>query len=474
MKGRSSEGRRACAHLHYFALRTRDFKTVQGLENHVGMQVQVHAVSIRRQARPPHHAAWSGTLIVALFGPDNEDFLYAKLKNNTMKKNTFLIDLEAVLSVVDVDALGVVEGAPYVHWCYVTAEMSEAIGRPAGAPCCDSPAYSRAKVETILVTWVTGRPWSEAAISRWIAVRYLLIRFIVSNVQRPLLVNALRDLRLAWSLEDISSLERQLAETLKEDPNDWASRTKLRLLRVAEELCAKDVVAMLSVLHIGHRCVDEVLYAALGHKMTLRDFVLPSLSPVSKAQTALAGLLSDISRENPSVGLLVAVGADLRALSLRIRSRAHFMKLSDGLVDHFSMRWARPPYSVLLLDPRVLVSEARKKEVEDDVLETPMECQPLLVRRWRARFPHRALLRTRCVEEANAFFEAATHSIDYVERQHTQLRNNLASQGNGEAPQARARETLLSAAQGEPPREKRQHPPGTGHRPAEASGRLRW
>ena len=68
------------------------------------------------------------------------------------------IDLEAVLSVVDVDALGVVEGAPYVHWCYVTAEMSEAIGRPVGAPCCDSPADSRAKVETILVTRVTGRP----------------------------------------------------------------------------------------------------------------------------------------------------------------------------------------------------------------------------------------------------------------------------------------------------------------------------
>ena len=428
VKNRSSEGKRTCAHLHSFALLTRDFKTVQGLEKHIRRQVQMHDVSIRRQARPPHHAAWSGKLIVALFGTDNEHFLYAK---QGMKKKAFLIDLEAVLSLVDVDTLGVVDAAPYVHWCYVTAEMAEASGCPVGAPCCSSPAASRAKVEAILVAWATGRPWTEAAISRWAAVSYLLNRFIVANIQRPLLVNALRDLRLAWSLADITSLERQLVEVLKQDPNDWASRTKLRLLRVAGALCVNDVVLMLSVLHIGHRCVDEVLYAAIGHTKTLREFILPSVSPVCKAQTSLTNLLANFSIGNPSVELLVAVGANLRSEVLRIRSRAHFMKLSAGLVDHFSMRWARPPYSVLLLDPRALVSEARKKEVEDDVLETPIECQPLMVRRWRARFAHRALLRSRCVEEANAFFQATPHSIDYVERQHTQFRNNLSSQGKG-------------------------------------------
>jgi hypothetical protein len=41
------------------------------------------------------------------------------------------------------------------------------------------------------------------------------------------------------------------------------------------------------------------------------------------------------------------------------------------------------------------------------------------------------LLRARCVEEANAFFEAAPHSIDFVERQRAQFRNSLASQGQG-------------------------------------------
>jgi hypothetical protein len=137
-----------------------------------------------------------------------------------MKKKAFLIGLEAVLSLVDVDTLGVVDAAPYVHWCYVTAEMAEASGCPVGAPCCSSPAASRAKVEAILVTWATGRPWTEAAISRWTVVSYLLNRFIVANIQRPLLVNALRDFRFAWSLADITSLERQLVEVLKQDPND--------------------------------------------------------------------------------------------------------------------------------------------------------------------------------------------------------------------------------------------------------------
>ena len=434
VKGRSPEGKAVSAHLHSFSVFLRNIKSLQSMMKCLETHVTERTVVVRRQPRPPGHAAWSQDIIRCLFGPDSDDILFATRRDGSKQKKSLLVDLEKILEVIDVDALGDDE-APWVHWCYVAEEMSTTTlpTHRVGAACCDGAEESVRKVQEAILNWVTGRAWDRSAVSRWTATGKLAIRFLIANLGRRVLCQALLDVRHMWRVD--ASLEKMLTETLKTDPSDWTVRSHLTLIRLCKVLCVPSVVQTLAIMHIGHRSLDNVLYAALGHKrekLTLREFVAPSSSPITKAQTALTGLLTWFSRENPALALLLAVGSDLSDYALRVRCRAHFVRLVSGLVDHFSLRWSRPPYSICLLDEREnAATEAQRVEVMNDFFTTPCACQPLLVRRWKARFPSRELLRTAGVREASQFLDSVPTSIDFVERSHTQLRCDLSSDGAG-------------------------------------------
>ena len=192
----------------------------------LGTHVTERTVVVRRQPRPLGHAAWSQDIIRCLVGPDSDDILFATRRDGSKQKKSLLVDLEKILEVIDVDALGDDE-APWVHWCYVTEEMSTTTlpRHRVGSACCDGAEESVRKVQEAILNWVTGRAWDRSAVSRWTATGKLVIRFLVANLGRRVLCQALLDVRHMWRVD--ASLEKMLAETLKTDPNDWMVRSHL-------------------------------------------------------------------------------------------------------------------------------------------------------------------------------------------------------------------------------------------------------
>ena len=149
-KGRSPEGKTVCATLNSFSRFTRDHAAKSALRRHVMLQVTTETVVVVRGSRPAGHEEWTKTIIECLFG-DVEDakFLW-RVRNGVRVKSRFLQDLEAMLSVVDVDGLQAYyarkrQDVPptFIHWCAVTSEMVAAgDARPVGSPCCSTPQES--------------------------------------------------------------------------------------------------------------------------------------------------------------------------------------------------------------------------------------------------------------------------------------------------------------------------------------------
>ena len=73
-------------------------------------------------------------------------------------------------------------------------------------------------MQEAILHWVTGRAWDRSAVSRWTATGKLAIRFLIANLGRRVLCQALLDVRHMWTVD--APLEKMFAETLKADPCD--------------------------------------------------------------------------------------------------------------------------------------------------------------------------------------------------------------------------------------------------------------
>ena len=78
-----------------------------------------------RAPRPLHHDHWTTKIINALFGLQHEDFLCTVEKSSEKWENISSSVLNPFWRTVDVDAFGIDDDAPLVHWRFVTKEKSQ-------------------------------------------------------------------------------------------------------------------------------------------------------------------------------------------------------------------------------------------------------------------------------------------------------------------------------------------------------------
>ena len=290
-----------------------------------------------------------------------------------------------------------------------------------------------------IMNWIQGRAWGIGCESRWTHVNSLLIRFLVSCLPAEALPRGLNNLRISWDIR--VGLEATLLAVLATNPDDWASRGKLRLLRVCKNLCVHGVSWILAVMYVGWRPASRILDAIFGAGDRRKRIDLPSLasndpslSPVLCAHEVYWGLLSNWSGDYPPFALLSALHVDFGSGDLRIKARAHFMKMDAGIANYFSDRLARPPYSLWAMmmddDDSHEISEAAL----DDLLSIPFECLPILCRKWRMRFPSKAALRSPCGRMAVwSWIASVDVAMDFTERSHNQMRTDLSTTSKGKA-----------------------------------------
>ena len=283
-------------------------------------------------------------------------------------------------------------------------------------------------------TWMCGRGWRIDAENRWLHLDMLIVRFLVLCLPVELIVHMLQDLVLVFAASD--SLESALVTLLRDNPEDWSSRRKLRLLRIAKTLCAPKVPLLLSVVFVTHKVHDAIMYAILGHgkqkrKIDMCEFVVPDTSPVVAGQAQLVELLKYWNEGNKALALLTLLGADYRDAPLRLRSRAHILRSDAGLVTYFASRLSRPPYSLILL---LFLDELGLDVITAvclDFLSIPLECLPQMCRVWRTRFWTVAMLLEGALPDIWAWSQTCRLAIDFSERSHGQMRTDLRTAGPG-------------------------------------------
>jgi len=439
VKGRSQEGKTACAHLNSFAKLTRDWRAAEALRTHVRGLPTPSTVDVRRAPRPQAHFDWDKRIIDALFqGGEAATFLHRTRKGGQRVKSTFLLDLEAILAVVDVDGLVAYYGntddtflatPKCVHWCCQPGTATER--NPLGDPCCATTEDSVAKVAIAVANWILGRCWGVGCESRWTHIERLILRFIVACLPSEALPRALRELHAFWGLD--RGMEATLAELCKADPEDFVGRRRLRLLRICKVLCQPKVPLLLAVVFIGDRVANDILNAILGQRKGRCDLLTLSHpdSPVVEAHEELAALLGHWSADNPRLALLAALGANFTDRALRVRARAHFLRENAGLCIYFTHRLSRPPYSLLLTlyddDFREMADAALA-----DFYSIPLLCLPGLCRKWRRLCRTRAAMGSDIAKMGLwSWAQSTLLGTHYSERSHNQMRTDIAAKGPG-------------------------------------------
>eukprot|EP00972_Heterocapsa_arctica_P058644 8647544-Heterocapsa_arctica.AAC.1 len=97
-----------------------------------------------------------------------------------------------------------------------------------------------------MVNFVCAKAWVTATESRWTSVFITLRRFVVATSCHDVLVQALREVKLQYRIDD--SIEEQLVNIIKNDQNDFSSKNRLRLLRIVRELSHQDTRVHLTTM----------------------------------------------------------------------------------------------------------------------------------------------------------------------------------------------------------------------------------
>ena len=342
--------------------------------------------------------------------------------------------------MVDVDFMhraykGLVDdfGMKYVHWCNIKLPATLR-GGVAFQPCCSTSAESVAKVRRAMHNWICGRSWRVDAENRWMHLDDLARRFLVGCLPCDLIVRIIRDLQTVWSVD--ASLETALTNALRTNPEDWTSRRKLRVLRIAKTLCQPRVPQLLAIASVTHGTINLVLHELLGGgkdrpRITLHEMIFPDTSPVVAAHAKFIEVMQNWSSSNVLLNLLTLLGCDYADASLRLRARAHFLRGDAGLAQFFTFRMSRPPYSCVRIQFEDEMDQGMIDLAVNDLFTTPLECLPHMCREWRRRYKTRAMF---VRDGPEAVWQWATSTkllIDFSERSHGQMRQSLKSKGPG-------------------------------------------
>ena len=249
-------------------------------------------------------------------------------------------------------------------------------------------------------------------------------RFLVSNLPAEILVDALRGMATTWEVN--GSIERQLTEILKQNPEDWSAQRKLKLLKVCKTLCAPKVPLLLALTFTGNRAADVLTLGILGHdgecKMSLADLCDPDVSPVVVAHEHIVELMAAWDETNDKCALMLHLGADFQDRDLRLGARAHFLRMESGLVTYYSIRLSHPPYSLTVMLTERL--ETVKDAAVDNFFDLPFKCGSLMLQNWRTRFSREQFKRLGG-DEVRTWLHSCGVAIDFSERSHGQMRQDI-------------------------------------------------
>lgn len=422
------------------------FQRFQDALREIIVQMVRAELVIRHEPRPEAHSQRAASLFQSLFGGPDAAYLYRVDKAGKRHEKPMLRLIRSLLDTVDI---GYDSSRRFVHWCSVTEGSDEqtVLGKEVGEPCCESREESVDKVCLCIVDFFFGQGWEVAAVSRWVHVSKLMRRFFLGCALQCVLPRALRDLKTNWGITS-TTLESDLRRLIEADSNDWAAKSKLRLLKICRLLCREDITPVLALTLTLSAIADGVLYAILGHnrkRKNLLDLCDPVHSDLLKAMRKLYDLLVAFRPDVDSWFLLQILGVDFTARDLMLQARSQVLLLHCGLFDHFELRMSRPPYSLAPLATETL-SRTEKREIATQFFEERFECLPLMCQRLRQLFPSVGAFVHGVPAILQSWGLSTMTAVDFSERAHAQIRVDMQSHGPGKRFTATANRHLCREA----------------------------
>lgn len=406
---------------HTLSTLMRQNRFATGLRDAI-VSVLEEKLEIRYEPRPDENREKTKQIMGWLFGDERQDHLYVKGPNGQRKPGRLLQDVEELIDVLDV---GLADPGSLVHWCSKGTARSSA-----NTPCCVDRSEAISKIAVPFLNLFVHRGWETCAVSRWTYVMNMLRKIGMSIAFGGILLDALRHMMVFWQVDMsmVSTLERMVAA----DQNDFASRNRLRLLRVCKCFCAEGTPSRLAGLIVALSTADEVLYDILGHesreKVNLAKLLDESDSPLSRCQGAIFSLLSAWGAEEPGWVLFSALGGSYTDIEARSFCRRQLLQLSTAMVDYFTLRMAKPPYTLAkLLDSAV--SHDRRLDVASDFYRVPDHCLSMFCRRLKLAFPTPDALLVNGRVVVQAMVDGAFVDVSHCERSHAAMRLDIRSTG---------------------------------------------
>ena len=299
---------------------------------------------------------------------------------------------------------------------------------PYGSPCCRDHSEAVDKVVAPLLKWVVGKAWDVQVTSRWTYVMSALRKIIVACMAKQLLPTALTNMKASMGVDD--SMEDTLAKLILADSEDYASRNKMRLMRICRSFGDPSVLWKIAVLISVHGEVDRVLHAILGYatekKAKLSELVHEGASPIALCQSKVLACVQEWTPASEMWHLFKAMGGNFDSPACKAFARQHLLLASSGLLDYFEMRLEHPPYSLLKL-LHEYTSDDNRRGLAESFFAVPEHCLGCFARRMRLSFPTVEALLSSDIHLLRAWGEHSFTGIDFVERSHGQMRTDLRS-----------------------------------------------
>ena len=439
-KTRSFVGKITSAALNSLTRWLRDARAARATGDYTEKLIESDGVLVLNEARPQWHRAWAQSVVDSLFD-GTQDWLYYFEEDGTKVPTRFLEDVQQLLSVVRVNEQYLVDGSVCVEgwWFhnYVDPDMVRKYGRPAGSRRFDTDEECLAAVKSICYVWSIGKRWEVAAESRWAHIRKLRARFVLTTISNNFVCRVLQDVQSSWQVNE--SLTAALERAIGRNDGDYASKRKLKLVKICRALCSPDSSQTMAMLFIGECMIDRIFYSIIGRngdrRITIFGLCHPRSSPLLEVQEAFVSLLSDFSPANAKWSLLNLVGGNFTCPRLRRSTRIHLIRLDAGVLDYFVIRMARPPYSSLAPGFRGILSDEFIDEKLDDMYAQPVECLPQMVLQLRKKYPRKAQFPVEGCPIVRKWSMTADVAMDFTERSHGQMRQDLQSATRGRSPQ---------------------------------------
>lgn len=383
---------------------------------------------VKKQQRPALAKERSQAIVEMLYGGEGAGYLFKVGRDGRRVPTSFYEDILALIEVVD---LGAPAGERWIHWCFVEdGSALHSQGCPVGSPCCSSPEESVEKMAVPMLNFLLHRQWSQAAASRWTYVGTTLRKIAIGFLSHNVLPQCLSDLQALWDVK--ASVATLLERLVAADQDDFASKSKLRLLRCCQAFVPAAASWQIAVQITVLSAADTLLYKILGDGKTARanlaTFMDEQSSPIAHLQQHLLLLMQDWSLGCSKWQLFQALGGDFEDDFVRRWARQTLLHTAAATFDHFEQRMSHAPYTLFKLgDSRVSVEA--QTEIAKAFLATDDHCQSSFCRGLKVLCPTVWSLLETGPSIMQALSAGASIAIDATERSHGQMRLDIRSTG---------------------------------------------